>query len=664
MQSPLSQEQALADIEAMRAIPSVELPTLRGRIVDRNGKVLAIDNPVFHIYASYQITRLLDERWQNGQYLIELKKGKSPQEAKEYLVNKYAQEITSIYKILDFCDKLGGNYSEKTKEKISKINDAVWRLRTYMAWRRYSPDGGQMANFAKVLPDENQRTILICKERIIEMYRNYPVVELENENAKFAAEIQLSNIQDVSISAESARNYPYNEAACHLIGWVRPVSDENKKLADLLEDDPLASYQGQELAGFRGIEWVCEAALRGRRGVAEFDRDGNIQNKISSKFGNDIQLTIDIELQKKISEVLSANLDEQKPKAGVAAVVSDIQSGEVLAMVSLPEFDLNLARIEYGKLIKDSSKPLTNRALESIYPAGSTLKPLVLIAAIQENKISPYTVISCPAQNAPKGFPNCWIWRQFHSCHDYLWENNARNAIKGSCNIYCSRAANMLNADVLQRWLYQFGFGRRILAEPDLSSVNIDDAAIDELGRNIREAAGVIWTGFASVSDMPFDKLPKISNYEKRMFGIGQGSMRCNVLQAANEMSIIARGGVFKSPKIFKNSLNDKVVDLGIKKSAIDTVKDGMFAVVNENNGTAHKAFIGSGLLGDKLKIYGKTGSTQGSENAWFTCFFGTKADNQLALAVIIEGGQSGAQDAAPVAREVIKVCLNSGYFE
>lgn len=663
MQTGQSRQQAIDLTNTMRNKPAVVLPTLRGKIFDRNGKTLAVDTPRFYLYMNYNLTRLLDERWQFAQLMNKTKGDTTEEQAREKLREEYADDLKTLFRAIQWCSKLPGNSEQSIRDEIKKVNDTVWNMRSYVAWRKYYPDRN-FSEFEKVY-DEKDQIKLAFIERIVEMTQNYPIIELKNEDEKFSAEFFFAESKDVSVASEPVRQYPYNDVASQIIGWVKPKSDadDDDELVKLLAKDKLASYQGQELVGFAGVEWVCEPYLRGRRGLVEYDRDGQLVSESQTQFGQDVALTIDIELQKKVEQMLADPEKNKFSMEGGAAVLIDVPTGEILAMVSMPTFDLNKVRSNYLKYRNDPARPFISKAIEKIYPPGSTLKPAILIAGMEENKITPGTVISCPAENAPRGWPSCWIWRQAHSCHDYQWDNTARNALKGSCNIYCSHVANMLDSRTLQRWLYSVGFGHQILPVPEYPSANLDDEELENIGRNLRESGGVIWTGFATIRDKPLSEFPDIAKYEKRHFGIGQASMRATILQVANYMSTIERGGVYRQVRLYKDKSTKKFDNLGISAQSIATVKDGMYAVVNETGGTARKIFEDAEHNKYGVTVFGKTGSTQGSDNALFASFCEDTSGRALAMAVIVEKGQSGAQDAAPLCRQIIDICIDAGYI-
>jgi cell division protein FtsI/penicillin-binding protein 2 len=344
----------------------------------------------------------------------------------------------------------------------------------------------------------------------------------------------------------------------------------------------------------------------------------------------------------------------------MSVVVIEIGTGDILALVSMPVFDLNRVRYDYSDLANDPDKPLINRAINEWYPPGSVIKPLILIAGLESGKITPEKIIACPAQKAPKSWPSCLLYNRYRAGHDGRWENNALNAIRGSCNIYFSHLADRIDPLVLQQWLFKFGYGRNILSAPAY-------IAETEHSRNLRQLPGVISNTIPRGAISNFEQIPPLRKSERRWFGIGQGNLRVTPLHVANAMAAIARGGAYRPPRLFIDEPTDPgfdTIDLGISLQTLAVIYDGMSAVVNETGGTAYSTFqpVLTSLAEQDIKVYGKTGSTQAPETAWFAGFAIDGTNRSIAIAVVVEGGQSGSSDAAPLARDIIQFCIDAGY--
>jgi penicillin-binding protein 2 len=683
---------------------SRQFKTIRGKILDRNGKVLAVDEPHFQLYINYGLSCFMDDRVRQGNLLKAADKkddtGASAAEAQKKLDDGLAYLNWTIGK----CARLGGVKPAEVKTEIQKINDFIWMRRTFQAWRDNFPNSEVFENFKDIIsipdyvatadfekkePNSVERLRLINKVNIAEMHKSWPLVELKTDDDIFTAQLEFSDIDGVQILAKPQRFYPFGSVAAQTIGWVGPATQQADR--ELFADDALSRYLEDEVCGREdGVEYACETILRGKRGKIVYDIDRELIDKTNAQLGKDISLTLDIELQQRIEQYLTDCRGNPNCRAPMAAVVIDVASGDILALVSVPIFDLNRIRTDYADVANDPNEPLRNRAINKQYPPGSAVKPLILIAGLESGKITADEVIHCPAHEAPRGWPNCLIYNRHRLGHDDMWQNNAHNAIKGSCNIYFSRLADRIEPQVLQQWLSAFGYGHvSPLVPPDLSLDNNEPRDPSHEPRDLRQAPGQISTIPAQGTNPAFEELPPIAKSERRYFGIGQGNLRATPLQAANAMAAIARGGVYKPAQLFlagltvsnaenkfKNNKNisansavsavkhgDEGLNLGISAETLRVVYDGMYAVVNEPGGTAYNVFASSGLAGQAVSVYGKTGSTEEPDNAWFCGFAADGTGKKIAIAVVVEGGQHGSSDAAPLARDIIQFCIEAGYI-
>jgi penicillin-binding protein 2 len=665
---------------------SRQLKTLRGKIYDRTRletRILATDEPHFQMCIDYKFSSFLDDRVRRGKLLM------AAESEEPGAVEKLRKELDSgledLNQVISKCAQFRGVKSENIRVEIQRINDRIWNKRAFQAWRPYFPDSElankydsiisvpyseAMADFEAKEPNEIKRIQLINKTDIAEMHDPEMLLELETDDDIFAAQLEFLKVDGIQILPKAQRLYPYGSVASQTIGWVGRVTQPED--LQLFKDDKLASYLAEDLGGREdGVEYVCESILRGRRGEEIEDIDNQIVSRTEVSFGSDVVLTLDIELQKKIENYLTTYPHEPNCGPGMAVVVIDVGTSEILSLVSMPVYDLNRVRYDYSEFQKNPHRPLLNRAINEHYPPGSVVKPLILIAGLESGKITPEETISCPAQKAPTGWPNCLLYNKFRTGHDGRWENNARNAIRGSCNVYFSRLAHKIDAQVLQHWLFKFGYGQEILFPPPSVSHN-------EIPRNFRQAAGIISNIVPREEITDFEQMPPLSDSEKRWFGIGQGNLRATPLQVANCMATIARDGLFKLPRLFMPSVTPAVqntaydsstighgIDLEISQATLDVIYDGMSAVVNEISGTANTTFaeVLPALAEKNIKVYGKTGSTQAPEIAWFGGFATDAANRSIAIAVVVEGGQRGSSDAAPLGRDIILFCIEAGYI-
>ncbi len=666
---------------------SRQLKTVRGKILDRKGRLLAVDEPQFQLHINYGLASFMDERVREGKLLMAADKddtGASAAEAQKEL----DAGLADLNQIISKCAQFRGVKPSKIRTEIQKINDFVWNRRTFQAWRDKFPDSEAFENYKNIIsipdyvaiadfekrqPNPVERLRLVNKVDIAEMHKSWPLLELETDDDIFTAQLEFSDIDGVEILAKAQRFYPFDSAAAQTIGWVGPATQQADK--QLFADDKLSRYLDDEVCGREdGVEYVCETILRGKRGKVVYDIDRELIDETKARFGKDVSLTLDIEFQQRIEEYLTDCNHNPNCQMPMAAVVIDVASGDILALVSVPVFDLNRIRYDYADVAQDPNEPLRNRAINKQYPPGSVVKPLILIAGLESGKITTDEIISCPAGKAPPGWPSCWLYNKYPGTgHDDMWQNYARNAIKGSCNIYFSRLADRIEPLVLQQWLLAFGYGHVSLLVPEAQVArdpSLELQTIEHGVRELRQAPGIIASGNPEGTIIPS---------ERRLFGIGQGNLRATPLQVANAMAAISRGGVYKPAKLFLAHRPSSVVhhpstdesrrtrdegrDLGISAETLRIVYDGMSAVVNEPGGTAYKEFSPGGLAEQGINVYGKTGSTEKPDNAWFAGFAEDSTGRKLSIAVVVEGGQHGSADAAPLARDIIQFCIEAGYI-
>ncbi len=673
----LSQSYYRSRIETLQKDKARHLSTIRGTILDSKGRKLAMDEPRFQLYIHYRLSRLMDERFWQVRLLQKPTGNKNQQQLLAELQAEYKDEIEALQDTIYKCAQLFGMQRKEIEEKIQNINERIWNLRTFLAWRENCQDSDLLkkhsdnvhsirlsqaiADFEKNIPEAAQRLKLIDKINVAEMHTTWPFIELQTDDEVLAAQLQFIDSKWLEILPHTKRIYPYGPVAAQIIGWLGPAREPYKLP---LGNDELSKYRLDDLSGLDGIEYICEGILRGKRGRLTYNFDDQLIERTDSQFGEEIYLTLDIHLQQRIQQYLADCAINANCTRPTAAVVIEVHTGNILSMVSLPSFDLDTVRQKYDQLNKDPNSPLLNRAIRQQYPPGSVIKPVILIAGLEAGAITSSEVISCPAKSAPPGWPSCWIFKKYgNTCHDDQWAdgNHARNAIKGSCNIYFSRLAHRLESSLLQEWLMRFGYGRKILQGPGSFNESRRDFAADTAIQ--MQLQGVISSPDAYAQP---GQLPPIMASEKRLFGIGQGNLRVTPLQVANAMAVIARGGLYKPPSLFMRDVDDSdhdPVDLGIHPETLALVRDGMYAVVNEYGGTAYKEFQHSGFAEQDVTVYGKTGSTEKPDNAWFAGFAEDSQGRSLAIAVVVEGGQHGSADAAPLARDIIQFCIDAEYI-
>jgi penicillin-binding protein 2 len=456
-----------------------------------------------------------------------------------------------------------------------------------------------------------------------------------------------------SMQPSHRRRYPYGPAACHLIGTLRqqgPGSEASRPETSAQGDEPpggddgaalrerLTGYFEGDLAGRDGAERLCEDMLRGRRGYIRTQKStGQLLEEVPAEYGRDVRLTVDIELQRALSALLERN---------GAIVVLDVPSGQVLAMVSRPTYDLN----EYGKLYDQLSRdeielPLWDRTVAMRFAPGSTIKPLVALAGLTEKAITPETVFECRGYLHRPGEFECYH-KLVHGSISLL------AALEQSCNVFFYNVGERLGVRRLDDWLTRFGYA---------------DAPQTHLPG---EARGIL----------PNPQRARAVGDARRL-AIGQGLV-VTPMHVANAMATIARDGVWLSPVVVAElAERQQQRRLDLPASALETVREGMRRVVNAHSGTAYK----TARLED-LEFSGKTGTAEtpplwhdangnrrvdegeevykNGDTAWFVGF-ATSKNPQLAFAVMLEySQQAGGAVCAPIGKQVVQVCRQFGYLK
>ncbi len=462
----------------------------------------------------------------------------------------------------------------------------------------------------------------------------------ESEIAQFSE--RKYEFPGVTIQTKMTRFYPHGELFAHVIGYVGRINEKEMEHLDKV------AYTGTDLIGKIGIERFYEDLLHGKPGYqyVEADAHGEVLNRLGSTpavRGNDLYLSIDYGLQKVAHDQLSGRRG--------AVVALDPRTGEVLAFVSNPSFDPNpfVAGIRgelYSKLRDDPDQPLFNRALQGLYPPGSTIKPIEGMGGIH------FGLIDWGSRIYDGG--------SFHLPGDsHLFRDDAKGghgvvdlmkAVAVSCDTFFYVLSYRLGIDRMHEWMSEFGFGQA--------------TGIDLPGEKSGLYPSPAWK-------MAKRKAPWLPG-ETISLGIGQGYFLASPLQIASAISIIANQGSHVKPHLLLQSrgpvphpiLNrpDYKIKFNGKPEDWLNIREAMVGVVT--HGTARR--IGMGLK--DYRIAGKTGTAQVKsiaqgkryneallnsrqyDHALFTAF--APADNpELAVAIIVENGKSGAGAAAPIAR-------------
>ena len=515
---------------------------------------------------------------------------------------------------------------EIDQSKKNKIDKIVTQLKPFISISKKD-----LSQYEKIIKNNYFSTTIPLKTDLT-----------PQEAAKFLA--NEYQINDVYLKSRLKRYYQHHEITSHVVGYINRIN--KKDLRMLTKKNRLSLYKGSDHMGKRGIEQNYEHLIHGVPGFKkiEVDAKGNIVRTIKRKKpinGQNIHLSIDIELQKKA-------IDAFGNKKGALVAISPL-NGEILAYVSKPQFNPNLFvnGIDYKNwnlLNKNKENPLLDRVTKGLYPPGSTIKPFIAIAGLENNlRIPPFQIIDpgfFTMPNQSKTFRN-WK-RDGHGSVDMV------KAIAVSSDTFFYGLGLELGIDKINQTLQAYGFGQK--------------TGIDLLGEKKGLLANEEW---------------KLKNKKEKWYAgetvitaIGQGFTQVTPLQLANATAKIAlpNNKNYISPHLLLNSnqLKHKKDSLytppPLKKNSIQIVKRGMEAVT-EKGGTA--AFLNN----INYKIAAKTGTAQvfglaGGEyieddlpdhlkdHALFIAYAPAEKP-ELVLAIIVENGGSGGSTAGPIAKKV-----------
>ncbi|MBR6772055.1 MAG: hypothetical protein IKM29_01550 [Clostridia bacterium] len=440
------------------------------------------------------------------------------------------------------------------------------------------------------------------------------------------------------------------EYGAHILGYVGRI------WAEEYEEYSALGYAMNDTVGKEGAEKAFESYLRGKDGriTYEIDENGRIVNqtiKTEAEAGKNIMLTLDLKLQEAVEDALASQIGlmvargiedpENYPTdvGGGAAVVIDVNSGEILAVASYPTFNLATYNEDYNTLKENELLPMFNRAVSGIYSPGSMFKVVTSVACLEENLIKPETVIEDLGKyTLYKDFqPECWIYRDAPGVTH--GEQTVVTALSNSCNYFFYEAVRDMDIDVLARYASDFGLGEFTGIEIPGESKGYAASRESKLA-----AVGEEWVG----GDL-------------LQAAIGQSYNMFTPLQIANCIATLANGGTRYECRLLKyvtesdyssvvNATQSVIAQrIEMSEETHDTVLKGMSEVTE--NGTAAKIFSDY-----EVHVGGKTGSVQvpdGTANSVFVAF-GPFDSPEIAVAVIVEHGGSG-NGIAPIALEIFK---------
>lgn len=483
---------------------------------------------------------------------------------------------------------------------------------------------------------------LLCKRFKRSKRQHLLVKEGLNWDELSKIELHSEELKGILIEKGERRFYPFPDLTCHTVGYVASVSQK-----DLNDTEPLLQLPGFRI-GKSGIEQSCNHLLQGEAGVKQVEVNvyGRVLRTLETfdpKKGTELNLTLDIKLQQEVATIL-------KHEESAGAVVLDVHTGAVLALVSQPSFNAQLftdsiSKTNWREIADHPRHPLTNKVISGQYSPGSIFKIIVALAALHEKVVDPHTTYHCPGHYDYNDHRfHCWNWKSGGG-HGSI---NLQTAIAQSCDTYFFNIATKLGIDAMTSMARTFGFG-------SLTGIELpgEKSGLMPSKQWKREKRRQAWTGGDTINA-----------------SIGQGYLLSTPLQQAKMTAMLVNGIKPITPHLIKQKEEFQLSPAAsIDPEHVTLVCQGMSDVMNHPRGTAYRSRIED----ESFLMAGKTASTQViritaeerllgihnerpyhlREHAMFTAF-APVGSPRYAVSIIVEHGASGARAAAPLARDIL----------
>jgi penicillin-binding protein 2 len=721
---------------------STLLPTVRGRILDRKDRVLAECVPSYDLAVFYPV---VNGRWTLDRAVAAARKEATragwsrlgPEEREARIRAKEAEFEAALGRVLAEAADLAGLSRERLVERMSDIRQkvekkasAVQEARLERAFAVFGDDDSAAARPAPIAEQAESHVV---------------ATGLPSRAAFALRKLADANPGIVEVRDGSRRVYPWASAridldrgsfprplrggplslelagvADHVVGAVREeVWEEDLErrpfrtlgiAGDVTTD--LGGYRpGRDMVGSRGLERTYEDFLRGTRGRIVERLETGERSRTEPVVGGDLRLTLDVALQARVHALFM-------PEAGLAraqqwhygweasgapkpmpldylaelngaAVVVEVDTGDVLAMVSWPT-------IAAGEAMEASDRAsrlaVVNRALEAPYPPGSIVKPLVYVSAVRQGACAVDESIECGGHyfGPQDQFGRCWIYRKQNQFATHSQKIGGplpiEQAISRSCNIYFYTLGERLGIERLVESYRGFGLGQRLdvgLARRE----PVRDAAGLAVGERLLGEHPGILPDASRLPGIARDRLQTV------IAAIGQGPVAWTPLQAANAYATLARGGLLRDADLLRTEVPGRAPrrtgSLGLDPRSCDRALEGLRQAVEESHGTGHHVSYADRrqepiINAPGVTVWAKTGTAQapamrvdddgdgaaertvtGLEHGWFVGLVGDASEDRprYAVAVVLEHGGSGGRSAGPIANQVIHALIAEDYL-
>ena len=623
----------------------------RGAILDRTGAELVSSDAEFSLemYKTKVDTATLNQDILNMIGVLE-KYGVSYVDSCPISINPYqftisGDTLTKWKEDNNFDENITAEEAfNKFKQKYEITNDDIEQVRKIISIRYELATNGYSSTKAVTIAENIPREA---------------VAEFSESSEKFSG---------TNIVVKPVRKYTSGTLASHILGYAAQISSEEYETKK-------STYSQNDIIGKSGIEYVFEEYLKGKNGVKQIDMDveGTITGEYTAEeaiAGSDIVLTIDANLQKvaetslenNINKIASGGFGERFDAKAGACVVMDVNTGEVLAMASYPNYNPadfvgGISNEAWNSYINNEAKPLLNKAIQNSYSPGSTFKMITAIAGLESGVIDTTTKINDVGvyRKYSDYQPKCWYYSDYGRGHGWL---DVSGAIEKSCNYFFYETSDRMGIDTLSKFAKYFGLGGK-------TGIELPSETSGQLAS--RETKQKLHTDDPTWH--PGDTLQA---------AIGQGDNSFSPLQMARYISMLTNGGkkidvsIVKTirnadgTEVSKDEINkfvnqklgleeDTTEDLQIQQQNLNAVLEGMKSVAMDEGGTAYVRFKDF-----NISVGGKTGSAEAGKDAngndivhaWFVGFAPFE-NPEIAIVVMVENGGHGNY-TAEVVRDIM----------
>lgn len=641
----------------------VTITAKRGEIYDRNGKALVINTSNYNLSLEYGAMPSAKADF-NAVILTSLDAIENGGGGENITTPTFPFDgsYPNYQKNIEFFESASNKrqYNSLIKrleyEEEPTVEELINYLRVRYGLATYSKSTGEYTDLYTAAEADTLMRIRFDME-FMQFSRVEPYTLAENVSLTTLTYVKELSINQIMVTEEAARTYIYDGYASHILGHIGKIQAADAEYYEEL------GYSGDAYVGITGIEKVYEEYLHGTDGTMEIVEDayGNIISETVVKEpvpGNDIYLTIDIDLQIVAEDALADNIVYIHQRAAAsnddfngedansgAVVAADPNTGEILAIASYPTFKLSDYQTNYSVYLSDELRPLVNRALSGTYAPGSTFKPGVAAAALQEGEITVNSIIvDRGAYDFGDYHPRCWIYLRNGRTHG---SQNVVQAIQNSCNYFFYEVGNRLGIERMNYYSRLLGLG-----EP--TGIELAEKTGILAGPDYSESVGNIWN--------PGNTLQA---------AIGQSDNTFTPIQLCMYTGTLINGGTRYKAHLLKEvksypdgetlvKTEAEVLDkVEFKAGILQTIKSAMKDVVE--SGSAARIFRGYDIT-----VGGKTGTAQvggeRSDNALFIGF-APYDEPKIAVSVVIEQGANGT-DAAYTAKALYDMYLKGVAYE